>query len=278
MIALKGLKLDLKGKGHEVQDLDRVMFCMEHWAHRLFPKLNFADFLEKVETLGSKKVMGTFIRKMRMKMPLDIRGLKVDDDNEIDPEFDEEIIEEQNAETAETAFDRLFRNEIKTKCDVQRDLTEDERQMIARKRLEAIERRKLYMSQTNENMSETRGPVDNAPLPSANESSEQFDDDFDDDLIASVKIPQKDESDNTHERSPRVTGASDSDSEDDIITSKRLSKAIVISDEDEDAEESPADILTKNLAEEKDSAEKMLTQEELIRLMDQDTDHEDSDG
>lgn len=28
---------------------------MEHWAHRLFPKLQFEDFIDRVEYLGSKK-------------------------------------------------------------------------------------------------------------------------------------------------------------------------------------------------------------------------------
>lgn len=28
---------------------------MEHWAHRLFPKLQFEDFIDRVEALGNKK-------------------------------------------------------------------------------------------------------------------------------------------------------------------------------------------------------------------------------
>lgn len=28
---------------------------MEHWAHRLFPKLQFEDFIDRVEYLGNKK-------------------------------------------------------------------------------------------------------------------------------------------------------------------------------------------------------------------------------
>ena len=36
-------------------DLDRVMKRLEHWGHRLFPKLDFDDFLERLEKLGTKK-------------------------------------------------------------------------------------------------------------------------------------------------------------------------------------------------------------------------------
>ncbi|XP_038275238.1 TIMELESS-interacting protein isoform X3 [Dermochelys coriacea] len=44
-----------KGKGHETEDLKTLLRHMEHWAHRLFPKLQFDDFMERVESLGNKK-------------------------------------------------------------------------------------------------------------------------------------------------------------------------------------------------------------------------------
>ncbi|NWU61367.1 TIPIN protein, partial [Pterocles burchelli] len=44
-----------KGKGHEAEDLKTLIRHMEHWAHRLFPKLQFEDFIERVESLGNKK-------------------------------------------------------------------------------------------------------------------------------------------------------------------------------------------------------------------------------
>ena len=28
---------------------------MENWAHRLYPKLQFEDFIDRLETLGAKK-------------------------------------------------------------------------------------------------------------------------------------------------------------------------------------------------------------------------------
>lgn len=56
------------GKGYEKKDLDRLMKRLEHWAHRLFPKLDFDDFLEKTEKLGSKKDLSVFITKYRNDM------------------------------------------------------------------------------------------------------------------------------------------------------------------------------------------------------------------
>jgi TIMELESS-interacting protein len=45
------------GKGYEKLDLDRVMKRLEHWAHRLYPRFQFDDCLEKIEKLGQKKVV-----------------------------------------------------------------------------------------------------------------------------------------------------------------------------------------------------------------------------
>lgn len=40
---------------HQAEDLRLLMQKMENWAHRLFPKLQFEDFIDKVEKLGAKK-------------------------------------------------------------------------------------------------------------------------------------------------------------------------------------------------------------------------------
>ena len=39
------------GPGHEFEDLDRVMKGMEHWAHRLYPKLPFDDVMKRISGL-----------------------------------------------------------------------------------------------------------------------------------------------------------------------------------------------------------------------------------
>lgn len=47
--------MKLHGKGREREDLEAVMKRLEHWAHRLAPRLQFDDCLKKIEKLGSKK-------------------------------------------------------------------------------------------------------------------------------------------------------------------------------------------------------------------------------
>ncbi|XP_053274575.1 TIMELESS-interacting protein [Pleuronectes platessa] len=59
-----------KGKGHEAADLRLLMQKMENWAHRLFPKLQFEDFIDKVEKLGNKKEVQTCLKRIRLDMPL----------------------------------------------------------------------------------------------------------------------------------------------------------------------------------------------------------------
>ncbi|XP_015519113.1 protein TIPIN homolog [Neodiprion lecontei] len=60
-----------EGKGCEKKDLDRMMNKLEYWAHRIFPKYEFDDFLGKVEVLGNKKAVKTHLTKIRLGMLTD---------------------------------------------------------------------------------------------------------------------------------------------------------------------------------------------------------------
>ncbi|NXX58900.1 TIPIN protein, partial [Scopus umbretta] len=59
-----------KGKGHEAEDLKTLIRHMEHWAHRLFPKLQFEDFIDRVESLGNKKEVQTCLKRIRLDLPI----------------------------------------------------------------------------------------------------------------------------------------------------------------------------------------------------------------
>lgn len=140
-------KLDLRGAGHEADDLNRIMFTLEHWGHMLFPKMAFDDLIEKLEQLGSKKAVSVLVKKMRQGMSLEVPketfGDEDDDDEDIQRGLDFTVGQAPPV-NAEEAFDRIFAAETDnppiTKQSV--SLTEEQRQEIARKRLEAIERRR----------------------------------------------------------------------------------------------------------------------------------------
>ena len=58
-----------KGKGKEFEDLDIIMGKLEHWAHRLYPKLPFDNVIDVVANrLGSKKTVQTHMKKIRLGM------------------------------------------------------------------------------------------------------------------------------------------------------------------------------------------------------------------
>ncbi|XP_024061281.1 TIMELESS-interacting protein [Terrapene carolina triunguis] len=136
-----------KGKGHETEDLKTLLRHMEHWAHRLFPKLQFDDFMERVESLGNKKEVQTCLKRIRLDLPIlhedftsnegsggGNNGLRMSPEEELDP-FSQNVKEEFDSHSS-TA------------------LTEEQQRRIERNRQLALERRQAKMqfnSQSQEN-------------------------------------------------------------------------------------------------------------------------------
>lgn len=54
-----------KGKNNEKEYLDKVMWKLEHWCHRLYPKLQYDECLYRIEKLGNKKLVRTYMDKLR---------------------------------------------------------------------------------------------------------------------------------------------------------------------------------------------------------------------
>ncbi|CAD1476726.1 unnamed protein product [Heterotrigona itama] len=105
------------GQRYEKLDLDRIMKRLEHWGHRLFPKLDFDDFLEKLEKLGTKKDLQVFIKKYRQDM--------IDEDTDIiHQDIDAEENEEQDEPIDE--FDLLIAEQIEKQKQVMQQSTIDE--------------------------------------------------------------------------------------------------------------------------------------------------------
>lgn len=48
-------KIKLKGKGHEKGDLRRILYSYQMWAHTVFPKAKFEDFIELAKKAGKQK-------------------------------------------------------------------------------------------------------------------------------------------------------------------------------------------------------------------------------
>ncbi|KAM7285399.1 TIMELESS-interacting protein isoform X2 [Ixodes scapularis] len=55
-----------KGKGHELEDLDTILGVLDHWAHRTFPRFHSEFFYQRLESLGKKRQLQVYLRRLRL--------------------------------------------------------------------------------------------------------------------------------------------------------------------------------------------------------------------
>uniref|UniRef100_A0A8C5PC93 TIMELESS-interacting protein n=1 Tax=Leptobrachium leishanense TaxID=445787 RepID=A0A8C5PC93_9ANUR len=158
-----------RGKGHEAEDLKTLLRQMENWAHRLFPKLRFEDFLNRLETLGGKKEVQTCLKRIRMDLPIVHEDfisedviVQMDDNLDLPSEdFDALPAPSPPSVTQQSTF----------------DLSEETLKRIERNRLLALERR---MAKTQV---EADSQVQSQTSPS---DADEIPEDFDVDLLEAV--------------------------------------------------------------------------------------------
>ncbi|NXH15229.1 TIPIN protein, partial [Bucco capensis] len=125
-----------KGKGHEAEDLKTLIRHMEHWAHRLFPKLQFEDFIDRVEALGNKKEVQTCLKRIRLDLPILHEDFASNEDgggesNGLDTAAEDVHSHPGSAEQLNTPSSTT--------------LTEEQQQRIKKNRQLALERRQAKM-------------------------------------------------------------------------------------------------------------------------------------
>ncbi|XP_053450316.1 TIMELESS-interacting protein [Nycticebus coucang] len=145
--ALRNLfdKAKFKGKGHEAEDLKMLIRHMEHWAHRLFPKLQFEDFIERVEYLGNKKEVQTCLKRIRLDLPI----LHEDFVN------DDEVGENNGHDVSATDLDPFLTNSSaseKFASESNRILTEEQQERIERNKQLALERRQAKLLSNSQSL------------------------------------------------------------------------------------------------------------------------------
>ena len=144
-----------KGGDHVFEDLDRAMHKMEHWAHRLYPKLPFDNVMARISVLGKKQAIQNHLKRTRMGLdpviiaPIDNEDNGGDekdetkrydnDDFPTEDDFEKLIREaEANRDDAFDEFDSLTKApspKPKTVLsDEQKERMEKNRQMAAEKR------------------------------------------------------------------------------------------------------------------------------------------------
>ncbi|NXQ59871.1 TIPIN protein, partial [Anthoscopus minutus] len=125
-----------KGKGHEVrsEDLKTLIQHMEHWAHRLFPKLQFEDFIDRVESLGSKKEVQTCLKRIRLDLPILHEDFKNNEEGEgSGPDAAAEDAHSHSGHAAEL-------NSLRAAA-----LTEEQQERMKKNRQLALERRQARL-------------------------------------------------------------------------------------------------------------------------------------
>ncbi|XP_068128540.1 TIMELESS-interacting protein [Hyperolius riggenbachi] len=163
-----------KGKGHEAEDLKVLLRKMENWAHRLYPKLQFEDFLNRLETLGNKKEVQTCLKKIRMDMPI------VHEDfvnEEVVVQMEDNHFDSEDFPAPPELSPPSYSQPITT------ELSEEARQRIEKNRLLALEKRMQKMQAQAESQ-------DMASSADVSQSSavdaDEIPDDLDDDLLEEV--------------------------------------------------------------------------------------------
>ncbi|XP_006050277.3 TIMELESS-interacting protein [Bubalus bubalis] len=139
-------KAKFKGKGHEAEDLKTLIRHMEHWAHRLFPKLQFEDFIDRVEYLGNKKEVQTCLKRIRLDLPILHEDFVSNND---------EVEESNGHDVTATELDPFLTNSygsVEFASESSRSLTEEEQQRIERNKQLALERRQAKLLSNSQSL------------------------------------------------------------------------------------------------------------------------------
>ncbi|KIK57768.1 hypothetical protein GYMLUDRAFT_45958 [Collybiopsis luxurians FD-317 M1] len=80
----------IKGKGHEVTDLNRLLQIYQYWTHRMYPKSQFKDTVDRVEKLCHSKLMHNKLSMWRDEAH-----------GKAHPDAEEEEVAEENGDEAE---------------------------------------------------------------------------------------------------------------------------------------------------------------------------------
>ncbi|NWV41718.1 TIPIN protein, partial [Grantiella picta] len=124
-----------KGKGHEAEDLKTLIQHMEHWAHRLFPKLQFEDFIDRVEALGNKKEVQTCLKRIRLDLPILHEDFKNNEEEEGESNGLDPATEDAHSHSGSAELNSLPGT----------TLTEEQQERMKKNRQLALERRQARL-------------------------------------------------------------------------------------------------------------------------------------
>ena len=165
-----------KGGDYVFEDLDRAMHKMEHWAHRLYPKLPFDDVMARISVLGKKMAIQTHLKRTRMGLdpvivgPISAKNSDNEDngaedkdetkryDNDDFPTEDdfEKLVREAEA-NREDAFDEF---DMLTKAPSPKPktvLSDEQKERMEKNRQIAAEKRRARQLEATQKLSQDQG-------------------------------------------------------------------------------------------------------------------------
>ncbi|XP_072888831.1 TIMELESS-interacting protein isoform X1 [Hemitrygon akajei] len=174
-----------KGKGHENEDVKTLLWHMEHWAHRLYPKLQFEEFVAKVEVLGGKKEVQTCLKKIRLDIPITTEDFTSNEAVE-----NEDVLQVDNPETS---FNAMPSQPVSTSTPCPSTLSEEQRLRIERNKRLALEKRQARLQLANQTPSEDQGDSQCSSQPMmANGNKMVFDPDtLEDENVKTKTVPSE---------------------------------------------------------------------------------------
>ena len=135
---------------------------MEHWAHRLYPKLPFDDVMKRISVLGKKMAVQSYVKKLRLDMVHTLNERQVNSDVEENDETKRYLNTKKIVirrlmyfflprydDDQEEAFDRMIRDIEEERLPTQQEcsLTDEQKERMLKNRQLAEERRRLKQSQ-----------------------------------------------------------------------------------------------------------------------------------
>ncbi|CAN9506601.1 unnamed protein product [Ophioblennius macclurei] len=241
--ALRSLFQDVtfKGKGHEEENLRLLMQKMENWAHRLFPKLRFEDFMDKVEKLGAKKEVQTCLKRIRLDMPLthdDFTGEEA------------ELLEQPPPEDLDPFAGLLHSTPAPTPAPVQApplaeappSLTEEQRSRMEESRRRALERRRtahqqlpdLPHSQSVESNLQPTSPPTTEVLQTNGEEQRVEEEEKEEEVLEKVVEVEEEEEETMHEENEEEKKVEKENNEEEVVV---LEETAEVEEKEEKKEE-----------------------------------------
>ena len=147
-------QVPLKGKGHELSDLNKILSVYTNWHMQFAPKLQFEYAIAKISALAKKNAVSQHVSKLRsvykgeQELFFEVAPKTIPETNKPDAmkptkEFNiKDAQAQQAAKEQEQYFEMLDDRQEHVRIDTRQQLTDEQQRTMEMNRLRAIERKR----------------------------------------------------------------------------------------------------------------------------------------